>query len=594
MPYGEIEAKPLGHGEEPVIEPCYKRLKPTEEAYVFPHHARANFDRIQEKTGNDWMPVSVLDFRGNPHPQGDTSHPTDCLKPLHDVMPQHRPDAVGCTDSQVVKEAGPVASTDDGIYSTSKAFIGPIYKPPEEKRRRERRAQARTLRSINGKGRREEAPKSNPKTTEIDSELFQFYKEIEELEKEKDDLESSCREPKLEPEPEPEPVPDPKPIPEPEPVPSLVQLAPYYQNLSRDPLGSEEERKGCLSAAPQPPCGYLPYLGSQPGQHPRDGQVIPPFCDGSFPSFRPEWQPLPAFIVPHGPPPPPPPSFNYHLNLQRFPPPPNPAAHVFRAQDDCRPRNGGYVNSYPVNWNCPNWGQNSAHADCGENSRDVLPCRPEHPMCEGHGHDGFCETREGCRGDAPVDVCNGIDVRVNQQCQEAKLQKLQKLLILLRGLPGSGKTTLSRILLGQSRDGIVFSTDDYFRHQDGYRYNVNQLGDAHDWNQSRAKQAMAQGRSPVIIDNTNTQAWEMKPYVEMAIGKGYRVEFHEPETWWKFDPEELEKRNKHGVSRKKIAQMLERYEYHVSISIVMNSADPSHRSAARPPPPECRQRWGAL
>lgn len=26
-----------------------------------------------------------------------------------------------------------------------------------------------------------------------------------------------------------------------------------------------------------------------------------------------------------------------------------------------------------------------------------------------------------------------------------------------------------------------------------------------------------------------------------AIGKGYRVEFHEPETWWKFDPEELEK-----------------------------------------------------
>lgn len=44
---------------------------------------------------------------------------------------------------------------------------------------------------------------------------------------------------------------------------------------------------------------------------------------------------------------------------------------------------------------------------------------------------------------------------------------------------------VNRILLGQSRDGIVFSTDDYFHHQDGYRYNVNQLGDAHDWNQNR-------------------------------------------------------------------------------------------------------------
>ncbi|XP_045834072.1 uncharacterized protein LOC123925035 isoform X3 [Meles meles] len=105
-----------------------------------------------------------------------------------------------------------------------------------------------------------------------------------------------------------------------------------------------------------------------------------------------------------------------------------------------------------------------------------------------------------------------------------------------------------------------------------------------------AKQAINQGRSPVIIDNTNTQAWEMKPYVEMAIGKGYRVEFHEPETWWKFDPEELEKRNKHGVSRKKIAQMLDRYEYEMSISIVMNSVEPPHKSTQRPPPSQGTQR----
>ncbi|XP_014646752.1 PREDICTED: NEDD4-binding protein 2-like 2 isoform X3 [Ceratotherium simum simum] len=105
-----------------------------------------------------------------------------------------------------------------------------------------------------------------------------------------------------------------------------------------------------------------------------------------------------------------------------------------------------------------------------------------------------------------------------------------------------------------------------------------------------AKQAINQGRSPVIIDNTNTQAWEMKPYVEMAIGKGYRVEFHEPETWWKFDPEELEKRNKHGVSRQKIAQMLDRYEYQMSISIVMNSVEPPHKSTQRPPPSQGRQR----
>ncbi|XP_054681727.1 NEDD4-binding protein 2-like 2 isoform X5 [Grus americana] len=94
---------------------------------------------------------------------------------------------------------------------------------------------------------------------------------------------------------------------------------------------------------------------------------------------------------------------------------------------------------------------------------------------------------------------------------------------------------------------------------------------------------MEQGKSPVIIDNTNTQAWEMKPYVEVALEKGYRVEFHEPDTWWKFDPEELEKRNKHGVTREKIAQMLERYEYQISIPIVMNSVVPPHKNTQRPP-----------
>ncbi|NXH59262.1 N42L2 protein, partial [Rhabdornis inornatus] len=147
------------------------------------------------------------------------------------------------------------------------------------------------------------------------------------------------------------------------------------------------------------------------------------------------------------------------------------------------------------------------------------------------------------------------------------------------------------VLLGQSCDGIVLSTDDYFHQQYGYTYNAAQLGDAHEWNRKRAKQAMEQGKSPVIIDNTNTQAWEMKPYVEVALEKGYRVEFHEPNTSWKFDPEELEKRNKHGVTREKIAQMLERYEYQISIPIVMNSVVPPHKSTQRPPL-QRRHRWG--
>lgn len=45
--------------------------------------------------------------------------------------------------------------------------------------------------------------------------------------------------------------------------------------------------------------------------------------------------------------------------------------------------------------------------------------------------------------------------------------------------------SFNSVLLGQSCDGVVLSTDDYFRQQYGYTYNAAQLGDAHEWNRKR-------------------------------------------------------------------------------------------------------------
>lgn len=554
MPYGEIEAKSMGHGEELTSEPCYKKFKSTEEAYVFTHHGNTNFHRIQEKTENGWVPVTSIDIRRHSYSQEDKNKTTELISPVHDEIPGKRSKVTGAIDSQVLQGRSPtLVSTDDGIYSTSKAFIGPIYKPPEKKKSNERRNQADTLSGVDGKGKQDQ--KFNLKKSEIDNELFQFYKEIEELENEKDDTDGVCKES------------------EPSEDESI-----HYQDYNNDLSKSEEEKKSDFSTAFQSSCGYQQYVGNEPAKYLCDGQVKPAFCDISFTSFRPEWPSAHSFLVPQGPPLP---SLDYHLNIQRVSAPPSSPSDTFHAQGGTLIRNGYSVN----NWNCLTFDQSKDYTHCTENTRS----RDGYSVQNDYVSNGFYETGEGCWKDSSMDKHNRTDRFMNQQFQEEKLNKLQKLLILLRGLPGSGKTTLSRILLGQSRDGIVFSTDDYFHHQDGYRYNVNELGDAHDWNQNRAKQAINQGRSPVIIDNTNTQAWEMKPYVEMAIGKGYRVEFHEPETWWKFDPEELEKRNKHGVSRKKIAQMLDRYEYQMSISIVMNSVEPTHKGTQRPSPSEGRQ-----
>ncbi|XP_054462400.1 NEDD4-binding protein 2-like 2, partial [Anoplopoma fimbria] len=169
--------------------------------------------------------------------------------------------------------------------------------------------------------------------------------------------------------------------------------------------------------------------------------------------------------------------------------------------------------------------------------------------------------------------------RWEQHCQTPANTKAfhpSLVLILMRGLPGSGKSTLARERLSAGPNGLILSTDDFFAYRDGYRYEPGLLGAAHEWNQNRAKDAMHDGRSPIIIDNTNLQAWEMKPYVKMAIERGYKVDFCEPNTSWKFDPYELEKRNKHGVPKEKIALMMDRSSFPISVDIVMCSQEPNH------------------
>ncbi|XP_007954146.1 NEDD4-binding protein 2-like 1 [Orycteropus afer afer] len=151
----------------------------------------------------------------------------------------------------------------------------------------------------------------------------------------------------------------------------------------------------------------------------------------------------------------------------------------------------------------------------------------------------------------------------------------RKHLYLLRGLPGSGKTTLARQLQHDFPRALVFSTDDFFFRDDGsYEFNPDFLEEAHKWNQKRARKAMRNGISPIIIDNTNLHAWEMKPYAVMALENNYEVIFREPDTRWKFNVAELARRNIHGVSREKIQRMKERYEQCVTFHSVLHAEKP--------------------
>lgn len=100
--------------------------------------------------------------------------------------------------------------------------------------------------------------------------------------------------------------------------------------------------------------------------------------------------------------------------------------------------------------------------------------------------------------------------------------------IILRGIPGSGKSDLANELLDLYNScgikTVRVSADDYFINNDGeYIFDVNKLGKAHATCRANAMFAIAGDVVKVIVENTNTTEKELKPYLDMAANAGYRV-----------------------------------------------------------------------
>ncbi len=93
-----------------------------------------------------------------------------------------------------------------------------------------------------------------------------------------------------------------------------------------------------------------------------------------------------------------------------------------------------------------------------------------------------------------------------------------KELYLLRGLPGSGKSTLA-----ESLGGKHLEADMYFMEDGEYKFDATKLRKAHEWCQNETYLSMATNWERIVLSNTFTQEWEMKPYYELAERYGYRV-----------------------------------------------------------------------
>ena len=151
--------------------------------------------------------------------------------------------------------------------------------------------------------------------------------------------------------------------------------------------------------------------------------------------------------------------------------------------------------------------------------------------------------------------------------------KQQKLLILLRGVSGSGKSTFAKKYQG----GFIFSTDDFFMQDGIYKFDPEKIKYYHELNVLRTENAMKQGMTPITIDNTNLKAWEMKPYVELADKYGYKIKIHETDL---IDVDELLKRQElrknigKNLPRDVLQKMVDGYQRNVSLDDIRNSKFP--------------------
>lgn len=143
-----------------------------------------------------------------------------------------------------------------------------------------------------------------------------------------------------------------------------------------------------------------------------------------------------------------------------------------------------------------------------------------------------------------------------------------KIVIINRAVPGSGKTTISNSILNALSESAInisiHSTDEYFMHGNRYVFDISKLYEYHKRNEESFLKALMMQKAVVICDNTNLMPWQTEFYTNAARAYGYKI------VLINFFPRELhkhvqsqivtpEKPDAHGVPEKQIIKFIENF-----------------------------------
>lgn len=131
---------------------------------------------------------------------------------------------------------------------------------------------------------------------------------------------------------------------------------------------------------------------------------------------------------------------------------------------------------------------------------------------------------------------------------------MTKSLILLRGLPGCGKSTLAKILSEEGKYPVL-SIDDYFTNTETgeYKFEFKDNHLAYKYCEERTRTLMEKGEPKIFLDNTFTLEWEMEPYFKMASSYKYSIFVATVENRHGCE-------NVHNVSKEQLKKMAEKYK----------------------------------
>lgn len=128
-----------------------------------------------------------------------------------------------------------------------------------------------------------------------------------------------------------------------------------------------------------------------------------------------------------------------------------------------------------------------------------------------------------------------------------------KTLILIRGLPGAGKSSLVEALLDAGADINCYATDDWFTNEEGeYHFNAKKLAEYHSQCLASVEWDMSDAFPCIAVHNTFSTESELLPYLNLAKKYGYRVVSVVVEK--RHDNE-----NVHGVPKSTITKMRNRF-----------------------------------